>query len=154
MLSLLDLLNGKRYKFSNIFMNKLTYAILLHDTGKLFESQFKDRYYFPIYHAYLSRSIASHEFGIDDEGILNAILFHPTGRADMTMLEIFLYLIDFSELNRKFPEAQMCRGLIMEGNIYDALVYTGKTKISYIEKQGQPLNLNTVKMVNYYEKMA
>ncbi|MCD6579524.1 HD domain-containing protein [bacterium] len=154
MLSLLNILGEKNYSFTERFFNKLTYAILLHDSGKLFEDQFSKKYYFPIYHAYLSRSIAIHAFGIEDKDMLNAILFHPTGREKMSILEIFLYLIDFSELNRTFTEAKICRNLIYNNKLYEALIYAAQVKLYYIEKKKQPLNLNTIKMVKYYEKMA
>lgn len=52
-------------------------------------------------HSFLGAKIAQKKYGIDDEDILNAIAYHTTGRADMSLLEKIIYIADFIEPNRK-----------------------------------------------------
>ena len=55
-----------------------------------------------IIHSFLGAEIAKQRYGIDDEEILNAIRFHTTGRANMTMLDKVIYLADYIEPMRNF----------------------------------------------------
>ncbi len=52
-------------------------------------------------HSKLGAYIAEHDFGIDDEEILNAIRYHTTGRPDMSLTEKIIYIADYIEINRK-----------------------------------------------------
>lgn len=51
---------------------------------------------------------------IDDEEILDAIRFHTTGRANMTTLDKIIYLADYIEPARDFPQAEQVRWLASE----------------------------------------
>ncbi|MCD7854377.1 MAG: nicotinate-nucleotide adenylyltransferase [Clostridiales bacterium] len=51
-------------------------------------------------HPFLGSAVAKYEYGIEDSDILNAIKYHTTGRADMSSLEIIVYLADMIEPNR------------------------------------------------------
>ena len=53
-------------------------------------------------HAKTGAALARDVFGVDDE-IYNAILWHTTGKPDMTVLEKVIYLADFIEPTRDFP---------------------------------------------------
>lgn len=59
-------------------------------------------------HAKTGAAIARDVFGVDDE-IYGAILWHTTGRADMTLLEKILYLADYIEPSRDFPGVDKLR---------------------------------------------
>lgn len=55
-------------------------------------------------HSFLGAKIAEKEYGIEDNDILNAIAYHTTGRADMSLLEKIVYIADFIEPNRNYFE--------------------------------------------------
>lgn len=59
-------------------------------------------------HAKTGAAIARDVFGVDEE-IYNAILWHTTGRAGMTLLEKILYLADYIEPSRDFPGVDKLR---------------------------------------------
>lgn len=59
-------------------------------------------------HAKTGAAIARDVFGVDKE-IYNAILWHTTGRAGMTLLEKILYLADYIEPSRDFPGVDKLR---------------------------------------------
>lgn len=62
-------------------------------------------------HAPLGAVVARDVFGISDEDILNAIAFHTTGRPQMSILEKIIYVADFTEPGRTYPEADEIRRL-------------------------------------------
>ena len=52
-------------------------------------------------HAKTGAAIARHVYGVDD-AVYQAILYHTTGRAGMSLLEKILYLADYIEPSREF----------------------------------------------------
>lgn len=61
-------------------------------------------------HAKSGAALAREMFGQDDE-IVTAILYHTTGRGNMTLAEKILYLADYIEPCRDFPEVAEMRRL-------------------------------------------
>jgi len=59
-------------------------------------------------HAETGALIAQGEFSVCDP-VYDAIRYHTTGRAEMTMLERVLYVADYIEPNRHFAEVQLMR---------------------------------------------
>lgn len=51
-------------------------------------------------HAKLGAWIAKEKYGVEDEEILDAIRYHTTGRAGMTLLDKILYVADYIEPRR------------------------------------------------------
>ena len=48
--------------------------------------------------------LARDKFVVQDDDILNAILYHTTGRPDMSRLEKIIYIADYMEPSRKQAE--------------------------------------------------
>ena len=61
-------------------------------------------------HAKSGAALARHIFGVDD-GIYNAIFYHTTARADMSLEEKLLYIADYMEPCRDFPDVGELRRL-------------------------------------------
>ena len=59
-------------------------------------------------HSKTGAAIARDVFGVDDE-IYSAIYYHTTGRAGMTLLEKIIYLADYIEPTRDFPDVDVLR---------------------------------------------
>ena len=67
-------------------------------------------------HAKTGAAIARHVYGVDD-AVYQAILYHTTGRAGMSLLEKILYLADYIEPSRKFandPDVVRLRETVYE----------------------------------------
>jgi len=62
-------------------------------------------------HALLAAKIIKHEFFINNQEIINAIKYHTTGRANMSMLEKIIYIADKIEPNRNFKDINNFRDL-------------------------------------------
>jgi nicotinate-nucleotide adenylyltransferase len=93
-------------------------------------------------HAKTGAWIAKDRFGVDDE-IFNAIYWHTTGRADMTLLEKVIYLADYMEPGRSFPGVERLRALA-ETDLDAALLLGFEMSIREMEERELPLHPNTV----------
>ncbi len=89
---------------------KVELAALLHDCAKYIaiEEYEKEKYGVPlncpsqVAHQYVGAYIAKNVLGITDEEVLNAIRYHTSGRANMTLLEKIIYTADIIEPSRRF----------------------------------------------------
>ncbi|OGH99867.1 MAG: hypothetical protein A2039_03750 [Candidatus Melainabacteria bacterium GWA2_34_9] len=99
-------------------VEKAVLAALIHDNAKCFPYKelvkIVEDNKFPIaddiknnhkiLHAFAGAYLAQKELGIDDEDILNAIMYHTTGRVEMSLLEKIVYLSDKLETKTRPPE--------------------------------------------------
>lgn len=56
-----------------------------------------------LWHGPVGANVAKKEFGISDSEVLGAIRYHTTGRAQMSKVEMIVYLADYIEPGRSFP---------------------------------------------------
>jgi nicotinate-nucleotide adenylyltransferase len=61
-------------------------------------------------HAKTGAALARHLFG-EDDGLVEAICYHTTGRSGMSLEEKILYMADYVEPCRTFPEVEQMRRL-------------------------------------------
>jgi predicted HD superfamily hydrolase involved in NAD metabolism len=73
--------------------------------------------------------------GIDDERIYEAIYWHTTGRPGLGRLGLALYLADFAEPSRNFPEAAEARRILRVEGFVPALRYVSARKLEHIRKK-------------------
>jgi predicted HD superfamily hydrolase involved in NAD metabolism len=99
-------------------VEKAALAALIHDNAKCFEYKklvkIVEANKFPIkdniknnhkiLHAFAGAYLAQKELGIEDEDVLNAIMYHTTGRIEMSLLEKIVYLADKLEKRTRPPE--------------------------------------------------
>lgn len=57
-----------------------------------------------LWHAASASADATETFGITDPEILSAIRYHTTGKADMTLLEMILYMADLTDETRDYDD--------------------------------------------------
>lgn len=65
----------------------------------------------PLLHSKSAAGIAKVEFGMSEE-VCEAIRWHTTGKADMTLLEKIIYIADYAEPTRRYDWAEGLRKLI------------------------------------------
>ena len=89
-------------------------------------------------HSKTGAAIARDVFAVDDE-IYNAILYHTTGKPDMTLLEKIIYLADYIEPTRDFPGVETLRRTVYED--LDRGLLLGLTMtIDEMEEMGNPVH--------------
>lgn len=105
----------------------------------------------PIIHSVTAPISAKYDFGIDDEEILNALRFHTTGRAEMSLLDKIIYVADFTEPTRDYPDVDFYREKADE-DIDEALFLGMKWIIRDKIDNNRFLHPDSVKMFNYMLK--
>ncbi|MBQ7352921.1 MAG: bis(5'-nucleosyl)-tetraphosphatase (symmetrical) YqeK [Clostridia bacterium] len=132
---------NEAFELGKIFLpekkEKLMVAGLLHDITKCFtiEKQIelckifnisynKETLAPKLFHAKTGCEFSREIFGIEivDDEIYNSILYHTTGRADMTLFETIIYLADYIEAGRTFFDCVELRKFF-----YDNIVKTKDT---------------------------
>lgn len=93
-------------------------------------------------HAKTGACLAKAVFG-ESDAVCDAICYHTTGRADMTLLEKILYIADYMEPNRDFDGVETMRRLAYED--LDAAVLLGcEMSIADMEERGYLIHHNTM----------
>lgn len=101
-------------------------------------------------HAKLGSFLAEKEYEVSDRRVLDAILYHTTGRPDMSMLEKIIYLADYIEPGRKMiPGLDEVRKLSFTDIDRAVYVCAGNT-LAYLESQNRPVDPATKKTYEYY----
>ena len=103
-------------------------------------------------HAKLGAYMAEHDFGIKDKDIINAIRYHTTGRAGMSLTEKIIFTADYIELNRnEAPNLTDIRELAftdIDMAVKKILIDT----LDYLSKGSRPVDPATKETYDYYAK--
>lgn len=146
----------------NCDVQKAKIAALLHDCAK-----FKDKSYLlkranefdiiqdnieslniELIHGPLGSKLAEAEYGINDIEILDAIKYHTTGRAEMTLLDKIIYISDYIEPSRSFPGVEEVRKAAYI-NLDKALLMAMDNTILFLIKNKKIIHPETINARNY-----
>ena len=142
-------------------VEKARVAALLHDCTKKLDMEAQlalcehyhiqldelERQALQLLHAKTGAALARDVFGVDDE-IYNAILWHTTGKPDMTVLEKVIYLADFIEPTRDFPGVDALRRTVWE-DLDRGLLMGLEMTVEEMEEMGNPIHVNTLAARDY-----
>jgi predicted HD superfamily hydrolase involved in NAD metabolism len=102
-------------------------------------------------HAKLGAYLAKEKYGVDDPEILSAITWHTTGKPDMSMLDIIIYMADYIEPNRdKAPNLKQIRKLCFE-NIEEALYQVLEGTLEYLGNRPDMIDPMTKISYDFYK---
>lgn len=101
-------------------------------------------------HAKTGAAVARHIFG-ENDAICDAICWHTTGKAEMTLLEKILYLADYMEPNRRFPGVELLREQV-EQDLDQALYTALEMSVQSIEEKGALLDENSRQARDYMQR--
>ena len=93
-------------------------------------------------HSKTGAAIARNVFGVDDE-LYSAIWYHTTGRANMTLMEKIIYLADYIEPTRDFPDVDVLRKACYE-DLDKGLLLGLEMSIEEMQRMGNPVHHATV----------
>ena len=94
-------------------------------------------------HAKTGACVARNVYGVSDD-VYEAIFWHTTGKADMTLLEKILYIADYMEPNRDFPGVERLRTLAYQ-DLDQAVLAGCEMSIQEMKDRGLPVHPNTVR---------
>ncbi|AMV11693.1 phosphohydrolase [Geobacillus thermoleovorans] len=100
-----------------------------------------------LWHAPVGAYLVQTEVGINDPEVLNAIRYHTSGRAGMTVLEKIIYLADYMEPGRRFPGVDDVRRLAEE-DLNRALLQAVKNTIAFLLEKRQLIYPDTIHAYN------
>jgi predicted HD superfamily hydrolase involved in NAD metabolism len=90
-------------------------------------------------HSILGSFYAKEYYGVEDKEILDAIYWHTTGRAGMTMLEKIIFVADYIESGRNFEGVEEARKQAYK-DIERCIVICCDSTIRYILQKGKLLH--------------
>ncbi len=105
----------------------------------------------PVMHQFSGAYVAEKVFGVKDEGILNAIRYHSSGRENMSALEKLIYLADLLEEGRTFEGVEGLRGKLKDG-LDCCLLAALEHQINYLKSTGAPVYPLTERAYRYLKE--
>lgn len=99
-------------------------------------------------HGKLAAIALEREYGVSDEDILNAVNYHTTGRANMSLLEKILYVADAAEPGRDYPSVEELRKRA-ETELDDACLFSMERTVVYVAERGMELDPDTAEAAEY-----
>ena len=93
-------------------------------------------------HSKTGAAIARDVFGVED-AVYDAILYHTTGKPDMTRLEKIIYLADYIEPSRDFPGVNDLRNCVYE-DLDKGLLMGLQMTIDEMTEMGNPVHHATI----------
>ena len=109
-----------------------------------------ERGYLKLLHSKTGAAVARDKFGVTDE-IYNAIYYHTTGKADMTLLEKIIYLADYIEPSRSFPGVEELRAAVHE-DLDRGLCRALADSIQELQGYGSPVHPHTQEALSYIQR--
>lgn len=88
-----------------------------------------------LWHAFAGAIVIQYDLGVTDPDILQAVRYHTTGRAGMSLLEKVVCVADYIEPNRSFPGVEKIRALADKDLDAALALALGGTIQFLIEKQ-------------------
>ncbi len=101
-------------------------------------------------HALTGSLVAARIFG-ENKNVVEAIRWHTTGKADMTMLEKIIYVADYMEPNRDFPGVDALRSLAYS-DIDKALKLGLEMTLQLLQRQNRQVSPGSQEALAYLEK--
>lgn len=148
--------------YYNIDAEKIKIAALLHDYAKnytlsellalcdhnnvnLNQFQLNNK---ELIHSVLGAAMVQNIFEINDDEILNAIKNHTTGRENMSILEMIIYVSDFCEPGRKIPDALKVYELA-KINLEEAMYMALNSSLKYLLNSDKQIDLQSIECRNW-----
>lgn len=139
---------------ADVFKAKV--AAIIHDVAKYWDADRQRQmiidgggdqdllnYPMTLWHAEVAGIVATQQFGITDEDTLNAIKYHTTGRANMSLLEKVICLADIIEPGRNFEGVDTIRQKAKE-NLDSALLLAFDHTLHFLIARRQKLHPLTI----------
>ncbi len=99
-------------------------------------------------HGKIAAIVMERDYGITDRDIINAVSYHTTGRAGMSLLEKIIYIADAIEPGRNYPGVEDVRVLAWQ-DLDRACLLSLERTIEFVRGQGNFLDSDTLEARDY-----
>ncbi len=100
-----------------------------------------------LYHQMSGAAFVKCELDFDNEDVINAIRYHTTGRANMSLLEKIIYLADYISDDRTYDDVEKMREET-EKSIKDGMLFAMRYTIMDLAKNSKTIHPDTVNAYN------
>ena len=100
-----------------------------------------------VWHGPAGAAYIQQKLGITDEDVQNAICYHTTGRAGMSLLEKIIFLADYTSAERDYNGVEDMRRLVNE-SLESAMKYSLTFVIGSLSSKGQAIAPDTFMAYN------
>ena len=115
-----------------------TFGIMLSDVEKNAEK---------LWHAMSGSGYLKNILKIDDDEILDAVRYHTTAKANMSLTAKILYLADFTSKDRDYTDVNVIRALV-DKSLDEAFIYALKYSIIDLTEHSKAIHPDTVEAFN------
>ncbi len=136
---------------------KVKTASLLHDCAKYLDYRNFEKFSLPIdvpkpvVHAFLGAFVAENVLGVKDEEILDAIKYHTSGKANMSLLGKLIFVADMIERGRDYQGVERLRELY-NGDFEKCFRECLKEEMVHLINKKEPIYIETINAYEYYVK--
>ncbi len=103
-----------------------------------------------LWHAMTGSSYIKNRLNIADDEIISAVRYHTTGKADMSLLELVIFIADFTSSDRNYPDVDVMRALA-DKSLEEAAVYALDYTIKDLESRRLTVHPDTLSAFRYYK---
>lgn len=98
-------------------------------------------------HAIAGAAFIRSELGITDEDVINAVRYHTTGRAGMSLLEKVVYIADYISADRDYNGVEDMRRL-SRTSLEEAMLFALKFTVCKLAEKEKPICPDSVECYN------
>ena len=135
---------------------KVIIATTLHDVAKYYSGEIpKDANIDketpqPVVHAFLGAYIAEKKLKITDKDIINAIRYHTTGRANMSLLEKLVFVADMVEEDRDYQGVKYLRDLFNKDDFEFCFRECLREEFIHLLNKKTSVHIETINAYDFY----
>lgn len=101
-----------------------------------------------LWHAISGSVYAREILGIKDEEIISSIRYHTTCKTEISLLEILIFVADFTSADRNYPDVDIMRKLA-DDSLENAAIYALGYLINDLKNKGATVHPDTLSAYEY-----
>ncbi len=148
----------KKARELGLDQEKVRISATLHDSAKYLDKndvkgfEIADDVPQPVVHAFLGAFIAEKYLKINDQEIIDAIRYHTSGKAEMSLLSKLIFVADMIEEDRNYEGVEKLRELYEKADFETCFRECLKEEFLHLINKKQSIYYETINAFNYYVK--
>ncbi len=147
-----------KVKALNLDEDKVFISATLHDVAKYLDYSTEKDFVLPknvpepVVHSFFGAFVAEKYLGVKDGEILDAIRYHTSGKADMSLLGKLIFVADMVEEGRNYEGVESLRELYYKDDFEFCFKKCLEEEVLHLKNKGQPIYVETLNAYNFYIK--